>query len=59
MEKIEDNIEEALLEISSKAQVHLLYVSKEYEQESQELSVLRKSFQIWSKEKLKPEEIIP
>ena len=33
--KIEDIIGEALVEISSKAQVHLLYLSKEYEQESQ------------------------
>ena len=44
--------------MSIKAQVHLLYLAKEYEQESQELSVLRKSLQIWSKEKQKPEEII-
>ena len=56
--KIEYIIGEALLEISIKSQVQLLYLAKEYEWESQELSVLSRSLQIWSKEKQKPEDII-
>ena len=47
--KIEDSIGEALVEISRIAQVHLLYLSKEYEREIQELFVLSKSLQILSK----------
>ena len=50
---------ESLVNMSSKAQVHLLYLSKEYEWGIQELYVLNKSLQIWSKDKQKPEEIIP
>ena len=57
--KIEDIIGGALVKMSSKAQFQLLYLAKEYERESQELSVLGKSLQIWSKQKQKPEEIIP
>ena len=57
--KIEDIIGGALVKMSSKAQAQLLYLAKEYERESQELSVLGKSLQIWSKQKQKPEEIIP
>ena len=37
----------------------MLHLAKEYEQESQELSVLRKILQRWSKEKQKSEKIIP
>ena len=44
---IEDIIGEALVEISSKSQVYLLYLSNEYEWESQELSILRKILQIF------------
>ena len=47
--KIEDSIGEALVEISRIAQVHLLYLSKEYEREIQELFVFSKSLQILSK----------
>ena len=52
-------IGEALVEMSNKAQFQLLYLAKEYEQDSQELSVLRKILQIRSKEKQKLEETIP
>ena len=49
--KIEGNIEyiigEALVDISRKLQVQLLYLAKEYEQESRELSFLIKILQIW------------
>ena len=45
--------------MSHQAQIQMLYLAKEYERESQELSVLRKNLQRWSKEKQKPEEIIP
>ena len=45
--------------MSSKAQVHLIYLSKEFEWEIQELSVLSKIIQRWSKVKQKPEEISP
>ena len=50
---------ESQVENSSKAHIHLLYLAKEYEQESQELLVMRKSIQRWSKDKQKPEDIIP
>ena len=49
--KLEDIIGETIVEISSKPQVQLLYLTKDYERESQELSVLRKILQRWSKEK--------
>ena len=49
--KLEDIIGETIVEISSKPQVQLLYLAKDYERESQELSVLRKILQRWSKEK--------
>ena len=39
--KIEDIIEEALLEMSIKAQVQLLYLASEYERENKELSTMR------------------
>ena len=51
--KIEDIIGESLVEMSIKAQVQLLYLAKEYEWESQELSFLRKILQRWPKEKQK------
>ena len=57
--KIDDIIGEYLVEISSKSQVHMLYLSKEYKQESQELLVLSRILQRCSKENQKPEEIIP
>ena len=41
--KIEDIIGGDLVEMPSKAQVQVLYLSKDYEQESQELSVMSKS----------------
>ena len=47
--KIEDIIGEDLVEISSKSQVQLLYLAKEYKRESQELFVLSKILQRWSK----------
>ena len=37
----------------------MLYLAKEYEKESQELSVLRKIIYRWSKEKQKPEYTMP
>ena len=52
--KAEDMIGKSLLEISIKAQVRLLYLAKWYNQESQELSVMRKSIKVWSKENHKP-----
>ena len=55
--KIEENIGEALVEMSSKAHVQLLYLAKEYERKSQQWSVLRKMLQILSKDKQKSEEI--
>ena len=57
--KFEDIIEKHLVEISSKAQVQLLYLAKDYEWKSQELSGMRKSLQRYSKYRQKPEEIIP
>ena len=45
--KIEYLFGEGLVEILIKAHVHLLYLAKDYERESQELSVLRKSLQRW------------
>ena len=57
--KIEDIIWEALVEMSGKSQVQLLYLAKEFEQESQQLSVLRKILKRWSKENQKLDEIIP
>ena len=57
--KIEDIIKGYLVKLSSKAQFQLLYLSKEYKRESQEMSVLRKILQKWSKENQKPEEITP
>ena len=56
---IEDTIVEALVETSSKAQVQLWYLAKDYDRDSQELFVLRKSLQSESREKHKPEEILP
>ena len=53
--KIEDIIKEAPVEILSKEQVQLLYLAKDYEQESQEWFIMRKIIQIWSKENQKPE----
>ena len=47
--KFEYIIGEDLVEMSSKSQVKILYLSKEYEWESQEFSVLRKILRIWSK----------
>ena len=40
---------EALLEMSRKALVQIIYLSKEYEWESQEVSILRHSLQRCSK----------
>ena len=57
--KIEDIIWEDLVEMSGKSQVQLLYLAKEFEQESQQLSVLRKILKRWSKENQKLDEIIP
>ena len=51
--KIEDIIGEALAEMSIKAQVQMLYLAKEYEQESQECSVLGESLQRRSKQNQK------
>ena len=45
--------------MSSKAQVQLLYLANEYERESQEFSFMIKSLRIWSKDKHKPERLIP
>ena len=57
--KLEDIIGETIVEISSKPQVQLLYLAKDYEWKSQELSGMRKSLQRYSKYRQKPEEIIP
>ena len=56
---IEDTIVEALVEMSSKAQVQLWYLAKDHDRDSQALFVLRKSIQNESKEKHEPEEILP
>ena len=55
--KIEDIIGEALVEMSSRAQVRLIYLAKEHEQESQELSALKKILQRRKNKKQELEEI--
>ena len=57
--EIEDIIGEALVKMSRKEQVQMLYLAKEYEQKSQELFVLIFLIKIWSNDKQKPEERTP
>ena len=55
--KIEDIIGEAQVEMSSRAQVRLIYLAKEHERESQELSALKKILQRRKNKKQELEEI--